>query len=73
MATISARTRRWRAVPLVTAILVAGATVAAQPNPYRRVTDRARLPAGMKWAAVIGAEPGPDGNIYETRQVVFGR
>ena len=64
MATTSARTRRSRAVPIVAAILVAGATIAAQPNPYRRVTDWAQLPAGMKWAAVIGAEPGPDGNIY---------
>jgi len=34
------------------------------PNPYRRDADWARLPAGMKWGAVIGAEPGPDGNIY---------
>jgi sugar lactone lactonase YvrE len=64
MATTSARTRRSRAVPIVAAILVAGATIAAQPNPYRRATDWAQLPAGLKWAAVIGAEPGPDGNIY---------
>jgi sugar lactone lactonase YvrE len=34
------------------------------PNPYRRTVDWGQLPAGMKWAAVIGAEPGPDGNIY---------
>ena len=34
------------------------------PNPYRRTADWGQLPAGMKWAAVIGAEPGPDGNIY---------
>src|SRR5438128_3831259 len=34
------------------------------PGPYRRTVDWAQLPAGMKWAAVIGAEPGPDGNIY---------
>ena len=55
MATTSARTRRSRAVPVVSAILVAAATIAAQPNPYRRVTDWGQLPAGMKWAAVIGA------------------
>jgi sugar lactone lactonase YvrE len=34
------------------------------PNPYRTERDWGQLPAGMKWAAVIGAEPGPDGNIY---------
>jgi sugar lactone lactonase YvrE len=34
------------------------------PNPYRRDANWAQLPAGMKWGAVIGAEPGPDGNIY---------
>ncbi len=34
------------------------------PNPYSRTADWGHLPAGMKWAAVIGAEPGPDGNIY---------
>jgi hypothetical protein len=34
------------------------------PNPYRRTADWGQLPAGMKWAAVVGAEPGPDGNIY---------
>jgi DNA-binding beta-propeller fold protein YncE len=43
-------------------LLLAG--VSAQPNPYRRVTDWGQLPSGMKWAAVIGAESGPDGNIY---------
>jgi sugar lactone lactonase YvrE len=36
----------------------------ALPNPYRRDANWAKLPAGMKWGAVIGAEPGPDGNIY---------
>jgi hypothetical protein len=36
----------------------------ALPNPYRRDADWAKLPAGMKWGAVIGAEPGPDGNMY---------
>lgn len=34
------------------------------PNPYRRVEPWAQLPGGMKWASVIGAEQGPDGNIY---------
>jgi beta-lactamase superfamily II metal-dependent hydrolase/sugar lactone lactonase YvrE len=36
----------------------------ALPNPYSRDANWAKLPAGMKWGAVIGAEPGPDGNIY---------
>jgi hypothetical protein len=36
----------------------------ALPNPYRRDANWAQLPAGLKWGAVIGAEPGPDGNIY---------
>ena len=35
-----------------------------RPNPYRRDANWAQLPAGTKWGAVIGAEPGPDGNIY---------
>jgi sugar lactone lactonase YvrE len=47
---------------LLSAVIVAG--VSAQSSPYRRVADWAQLPAGLKWAAVIGAEPGPDGNIY---------
>ena len=34
------------------------------PNPYRRDANWARLPAGMTWGAVIGAEPGPDGTIF---------
>jgi len=34
------------------------------PGPYRRIEPWGQLPAGVKWAAVIGAEPGPDGNIY---------
>ena len=34
------------------------------PNPYRRDANWARLPPGLKWGAVIGAEPGPDGTIY---------
>ena len=36
----------------------------ALPNPYGRDANWARLSEGMKWGAVIGAEPGPDGNIY---------
>ena len=35
-----------------------------RPNPYKRDANWAQLPAGLKWAAVIGAEPGPDGDIY---------
>jgi streptogramin lyase len=35
------------------------------PNPYsHRNTDWAQLPVGMKWAALVGAIPGPDGNLY---------
>ncbi len=34
------------------------------PNPYRRDANWAQLPTGLKWGAVIGAEAGPDGNIY---------
>ncbi len=48
---------------LVASVVIVAA-LQAQPNPYRRNADWARLPDGMKWAAVIGAEPGPDGNIY---------
>jgi len=46
------------------AIAFAIAGVSAQPNPYKRDANWAQLPAGMQWAAVIGAEQGPDGNIY---------
>jgi len=34
------------------------------PNPFRRDANWAQLPAGLKWGAVIGAEPGPDGTIF---------
>ena len=34
------------------------------PNPYRLVENWGQLPAGMVWGQVMGAEPGPDGNIY---------
>jgi sugar lactone lactonase YvrE len=34
------------------------------PNPYRRDANWAQLPNGMKWGAVIGAEPGPDGSLF---------
>jgi sugar lactone lactonase YvrE len=34
------------------------------PNPYSRDANWAQLPAGLTWGAVIGAEPGPDNNIY---------
>ena len=40
------------------------------PNPYRRDANWARLPAGMKWGAVIGAEPGPDGTIFVVHRCV---
>jgi sugar lactone lactonase YvrE len=35
-----------------------------RPDPYRRDANWAQLPTGLKWGAVIGAEPGPDGNVY---------
>jgi len=35
-----------------------------RPNPYVRDANWAQLPAGLKWGAVIGAEQGPNGNIY---------
>jgi len=35
-----------------------------RPNPFTRNANWAQLPAGLAWGAVIGAEPGPDGNIY---------
>ena len=35
-----------------------------RPNPYRRDAGWAQLPPGLKWGAVIGAEPGPDGSIF---------
>ena len=35
------------------------------PNPYERIEPWAELPDGMsEWPAVIGVEPGPDGNLY---------
>jgi hypothetical protein len=34
------------------------------PNPYIRDANWAQLPSGLKWGAVIGAEPGPDGTLY---------
>src|SRR5258705_1894010 len=36
----------------------------ALPNPYQRDANWAQLPAGLKWGAVIGAEQGPNGDIY---------
>ena len=47
---------------VIAVVVVAG--LSAQPDPYRRDADWAKLPDGMKWAAVIGAEQGRDGNIY---------
>jgi len=41
------------------------------PNPYpHRSTDWAQLPSGMKWAALVGAIPGPDGNLYVSHRCV---
>ena len=34
------------------------------PNPYRLVENWGQLSAGMEWGDVMGAEAGPDGNIY---------
>jgi len=39
-----------------------------RPNPYRRDANWAQLPAGLKWGAVIGAEPGPDGAFAPVEQ-----
>jgi sugar lactone lactonase YvrE len=41
-----------------------GGALLAQAPVYKRTTDWGQLPQGLKWAAVIGAEQGPDGNIY---------
>jgi sugar lactone lactonase YvrE len=67
----STRARVWLAAFAASAALcIAGVSTQRAsvdkplPNPYHRSADWARLPAGMKWAAVIGAEPGPDGRIY---------
>jgi len=51
---------------VLTLLAALALTTPAQTNSpnYRRNENWAKLPAGMKWAAVIGAEPGPDGNIY---------
>ena len=53
-----------RTALVLAAIVLAVIELRAQSTPYRRVTEWAQLPVGMKWAAVIGAEQGPDGNIY---------
>ena len=50
----SAQEPKWKRTPPVNDL----------PGPYRRDAAWARLPNGLKWGAVIGAEPGPDGNIY---------
>lgn len=34
------------------------------PQPYRTLRDWAQLPSGLKWAAVTGVEPAPDGSVY---------
>jgi len=34
------------------------------PNPYKTVSDWAKLPDGRKWGATSGVSIGPDGNIW---------
>jgi hypothetical protein len=34
------------------------------PNPYRTVTNWAKLPDGRKWGSTSGVAIGPDGNIW---------
>ena len=53
-----------KAALFIVLIALGAGALSAQPNPYRRVTDWGDLPAGLTWAAVMGAEPGPDGTIY---------
>ena len=48
----------------VLAVVAASLTVSAQSTSYQRSADWGKLPGGQPWAAVIGAEQGPDGNIY---------
>jgi lysophospholipase L1-like esterase/sugar lactone lactonase YvrE len=74
------RSNSWKAAQTgcaTVAVLIVGIGLSAQqpkwkqakpvndpPNPYHRDANWAQLPSGMKWGAVIGAEPGPDGNVY---------
>ena len=62
MANTSHAGRRAAWTIAVVALAIGG--LSAQPNPYKRDAAWAQLPPGMMWAAVIGAEQGPDGNIY---------
>ena len=52
--------------PIVVLVLLVGTLGLghAQPIPYVLVEGWGRLPAGMVWGEVMGAEIGPDGNIY---------
>jgi sugar lactone lactonase YvrE len=50
--------------PFLLLLLLLTAAIDAQAPSYRRSNDWAQLPAGTPWAAVIGAEQGPDGNMY---------
>ena len=52
--------------PLALILLASFALAQTQnlPTPYHTVRDWGQLPAGMKWAAVTGVEPAPDGGIY---------
>ena len=49
---------------VVAVLLVLVVTLHGQPNPYRLVENWGQLPVGMEWGEVMGAEGGPDGNIY---------
>ena len=53
-----------RACLVVAALAVAVCGSLTAQTRYNRATDWGERPAGLAWAAVIGAEPGPDGNIY---------
>src|ERR1700719_713047 len=58
------RAGRMRAVLILAAAAVIFAQTENLPTPYRTVRDFGELPMGVKWAAVTGIEPDPDGGIY---------
>lgn len=47
-------------LPLILTFMLA----AALPEPYHTRRDWGELPAGMKWPAVTGVEPAPNGGVY---------
>jgi hypothetical protein len=53
-----------RSCLVIAALAVAVCGSLTAQTRYNRATDWGERPAGLAWAAVIGAEPGPDGNIY---------